>query len=193
MAFNAGQIGGFDPKGVKKNFKHQDMPEVQAQGNETVADPTESLQLGFAPLQDSKVDAATVGGPNSDIAATQAKGAGAASSMGVPSLLTNADLNSGLNQIKTGLTGVNRLGSATITDMSGNVIASVNPLVPTSPTRRPSTSLTTFGLEDTQFVTSSGRVIDGNPSVKMPTTHLGLVNGLESRELVTTGGRVITL
>ncbi len=195
MAFNAGQIGGFDPKGVKKNFKHHNMPEVQAQGGESVADPTESLQIGFVPLQDSQADAAAIGGDKAEIAAgsTQSKAPGEAKGVGVPSLLTNADLNAGFNQIKTGLTAVNGLGSTTLTDLKGNIIASVNPLVPTTPTRMPSTSLSTHGIEDTQFVTSSGRIIDGNPSVKMPTTSLGLVNGLESQQLVTTGGRVISL
>lgn len=196
MAFSAGNLGGFDPKGVKKNFKHVNLQGNQARNNggeALPAEPTESFEAGFTPLNDAKVDSASVNEGKAEVAAADVQSNAGVSMSGVPSLLTNADLNVGFNEIKPGLTAVNGLGSTTLTDLSGNIIASANALVPTTPVKTPTTSISSFGLGDTQFVTSSGRVIDGNPSVKMPTTSMGLVNGLESTEFTTTSGRVITV
>ncbi len=94
-----------------------------------------------------------------------------------------------LSNIGTGITtiGVNSTFFSTI---SGVNIASVNPLNPVAPTRVPTTSVETFGLESESFITSSGREISLNAplTVKMPTTSVS-TNGLEDSFFTSVGGR----
>lgn len=195
MAFSGGNIGNnFDPKGVRKTFQKNLQGKTPAVSGETTPEvPSEKVSIGFTPAADAKTDVSQVGGEQPIVAEANVTSGGNVSMSGVPSLLTNADLTTGFNEIKPGLTAVNGLNSTTLTSLSGNVIASANVLTPTTATKMPTTSMASFGLGDTQFVTSSGRVIDGNQSVKMPTTSLGLVNGLESEQFMTTSGRLITL
>lgn len=98
------------------------------------------------------------------------------------------------SNVGVGLTAVNGLNSTSIFSLSGSTIASVNPFSPVSATRMPTTSVSTNGIEDTAWVTSSGRVVslDGPSVVKMPTTSVTSF-GLEDSEWLTTSGRRIAL
>jgi hypothetical protein len=95
---------------------------------------------------------------------------------------------------KAGLTAVNGPRSTAIFSVGGFTLASANPFNPVTLTRMPTTSVTTNGIESTQFVTSSGRVIgsDSGLTVKMPTTSITTF-GLEDSQWLTTSGRTISL
>lgn len=93
-----------------------------------------------------------------------------------------------------GLTAVNGLNSTSIFSLSGSTIASANPFSPVTATRMPTTSIGAAGIEDSAWVTSSGRVVslDGPTAVRMPTTSVSTF-GLEDNEWLTTSGRRIAL
>lgn len=102
--------------------------------------------------------------------------------------------NQGLLSTGGGLTALNTIGSTSFHSVSGVTRASLNVLSPVASPRMPSTSVSTHGIEDTAFITSSGRVIsaDSKPVVKMPTTSVSTF-GLDSDHFVTTSGRLIAL
>lgn len=98
--------------------------------------------------------------------------------------------------IGSSLTAVNGLNTTSVFSVSGVNLASVNPLNPVALTRVPTTSVGAHGIEDTQFVTSSGRVISANEraAVPMPTTSVDLVNSaFDSNTFYTYNGRAITV
>lgn len=100
-----------------------------------------------------------------------------------------------LNSLGGGITALNTLGSTSLSSIGGVTRASANVLNPVGATRMPTTSISTNGIESTEFVTSSGRVVSAGqkPAVKMPTTSISLLNGLESNVFETTSGRLIAL
>lgn len=59
-----------------------------------------------------------------------------------------------------GISALQGLNSTNIQTIGGRNIASVNPLSPKDAVKMPTTSVSTFGIEDSSWLTTSGRVID---------------------------------
>lgn len=98
--------------------------------------------------------------------------------------------STGLSNVDTGITALNGINSTTLFTLDGKTIASVNAFNPVSPTRVPTTSVFTNGLESNELVGISGKVLSNE--VRMPTTSVG-TNGLEDTSWTTFNGRTITL
>lgn len=148
-------IGGTQPK--KAAPGPQDSPAVQRYPSESV-----SITGGQAPAIKPEGDAVSTG--HKEFKAEAAPKTLSSSSTGMPTEINGA-LIAGISGTspKRSFPGLN-LHGLNATSLSGvggdKVLASVNPLKPSAPTRMPTTSLGLVnGIEDTQWITTSGRVI----------------------------------
>jgi hypothetical protein len=161
--------------------------------------PRDEVNFGSFPLPLSNPEVRTTEQtPDAGLIANPgsvAKSEQAFSLSGPLALNSLSGVDSTLNIGGGGLTAVNGLNSTSFYTVNGVNVASVNPLNPSAGVKLPTTSVGAAGIEDTSWVTSSGRVIsiDERPSVKMPTTSVDLVNGLESTELFTYNGNIVRL
>ncbi len=113
---------------------------------------------------------------------------------GLLDLNTIGSVNTQNFSLGSDITALNTLSSTSLLTVSGANIASLNPLNPAQGVRMKTTSVATNGIEDTSWVTSSGRVVsaDSRPEVRMPTTSVTTF-GLEDSEWLTTSGRRIAI
>ena len=159
----------------KFNFKNVGGANVPPKAKQTTAggpkespsvqqDPSESVQIGAQSVADAKTDQVTTGEANVKAEAPTTLNVSSAPSS-IPSqigdfLIAGPSSSGKSRPTYDGITAMNGLGSSVIQTAGGNVVASVNPLNPKSPTRVPTTSLSLVnGIEDQQWITTSGRVI----------------------------------
>ena len=158
--FNFNKIGG---TGVPPKAKQttaggpKESPSVQQ-------DPSESVQIGAQPVADAKTDKVTSGDANVRAEAPTTLNVSSAPSA-IPSQIGDFLIAgpSSSSKARPSFDGIatNGLGATSFTTTSGNVIASVNPLSPKSPSKVPTTSLGLVnGIEADQWITTSGRVIN---------------------------------
>lgn len=113
---------------------------------------------------------------------------------GLLDLNTIGSVNTQNFSLGSDITALNTLSSTSLLTVSGTNVASMNPLNPAQGVRMKTTSVATNGIEDTSWVTSSGRVVssESRPEVRMPTTSVTTF-GLEDNEWLTTSGRRIAV
>jgi hypothetical protein len=156
--FNFKNIGGVPPKTTQKQTPAggpKESPSVQQ-------DPSESVQLGAQPVADAKTDKVATGDTSKAEAAPRANISSAPSSIPtqVGDFLIAGVGGKSNKQSFDGLTALNGLGSNSLQSLNGNVAASVSPLTPKTATKVPTTSIGLMnGIEDTSWITTSGRVI----------------------------------
>ena len=176
--------------------------EPKTQKVDQAQDPTESVNLGFQPMLQVDPEVLPNDLPNAQQSIIADVNVGkTASSQPTYSLsgplsldLMNETQTTSFNTMK-GLTGLNGINSPYLQTLSGVTLASATQMTPISAVRMPTTSVTTFGLDSKELVTSSGRVIslsDAKSAPRMPTTSVA-TNGLDSSVFHFTSGRTASL
>ena len=160
------RISGYNLGGIPKNTAAQ-AKSGPKQAPSVQNEPTESVNIsgGNAPAIKSEGDSVSTG--QTEIRAESAPKTIGVSS-GIPSIVGGALIAgpssiSGSSSTKKSFSSLN-LHGLNATSLSGvggdTVLASVNPLKPAAGTRMPTTSVGLLnGIEDTQWITTSGRVI----------------------------------
>ncbi len=193
---NFGQIG--KQHQVQKNQGVTQEPKTLK--TDQPQDPIERSDIGFQPML--QVDPKVL--PNDLPSAQESITAGAGvsqTSVSQPTFslsgplsldLVNETQTASFNKM-TGLTGLNGVSSPYFQTLSGVTVASASQMTPVTSVKMPTTSVATFGLDSTELVTSSGRVIslsDARSAGRMPTTSV-TTNGLGSTEFFYASGRSV--